>query len=280
MAFIHRDRLSWKYGWNASLVPKERLRTQKYEAVVSKIIEENNATIDRRILEIDKGNMEKTLQRFKPGIKKTFILPDITEVLPKRSIYAIKAAESGKAISDTIRQKLGDKLRQVLKDEKGPHYIRRRGIGAGTLNPKAIANLEKGIREVFETYTKKDPKLGIPSNIHTIAVTEIRTTVNNIKRSYIESVQKQNPGAKIKKEWIQNKMLTKEPRRGHSRVNGSVKELSEKFQVPVYNKIGKRYYISGYVSMSGPHDETASKDQKIGCQCELKYTIQMPKEKE
>ena len=123
-------------------------------------------------------------------------MPDVSEVLPKRSIFIRKGAESGEKISDTIRDALTKTLRQSLNQftpiTGEATYIRRRGVKAGTINDKLINNFEKDIRNVFNGYVKKNKFLRMPPNIHAIAVTEYRGSIADIRSNYTDQLLQKN----------------------------------------------------------------------------------------
>jgi hypothetical protein len=144
---------------------------------------------------------------------------------------------------------------------------------AGTINPKLINEFESHIKDVFANYTKRDKTLGIPSNIHNIAVTEFRSNIEDVKKTYMNKVIQKNPEVEIKKTWKQNKQLSNIFRRSHNAVNGKTIPINIKFIVPIFSHVGGRWHKTGeLILMDRPHDQNAPLNQIIGCNCELIYS--------
>lgn len=260
------DRLK-KYGIN-------KISGNNYNALMRDILIKNNQDIAQATAKLSDDHWNKSLKKIsKP---KRFILPDVSEVLPEENVHIVKAAEQGQLMSNTLRERLSQDLRDAMDEFRTkvtdePAFLRRRGIKAGTINPKVIDLFQGKIAKTFENYTKVDPQFGVPSNIKTIAVTEVRTTINDIKDNYVKTLLDKNPDLGMKKTWKQNKELAKEPRRGHSEVNGLTINQNEKFMVPLYNKKGLKINTT---PMDRPHDPSAPAEQTIGCNCELEYFVE------
>jgi len=130
----------------------------------------------------------------------------------------------------------------------------------GTVNKNIEKKLQKQIKQRFENYTKKDPRFGVPKNIKSIAVTESRTVINNIRREYTAEISRQSKGELIVfKKWIQNRGLSKEPRDTH-------KDMSLLPSIPFTEK----YSLKGH-SIEGAHDPNLPASEIINCKCEMKY---------
>ena len=269
------DRIIKRYGIKPTV---KGWAGKPYNDLIGHVITENNVKIANRITEISRDKWSKALGKI--GTKeKRFVIPDVSDVLPKRSVFIKKSAESGKLISDTLRKSLTDNLRdamtQFTETTREATYLRRRGALAGTINPKLIKQFSDNITNTFVNYTKKDPSIGVPTNIRNISVTEVRSTINQVKHAYVNNLVQKNPDIVMKKTWIQNRSMSKEYRRGHSVVNGHTLHLSQAFQVPVFKKFGKRWIRTGQViSMDHPHCEDAPPGEAIGCSCEIEYTAQ------
>jgi hypothetical protein len=268
MAKIHLKRLQRKYNFKEGEVTGVNYRT-----LIKDILVKEKINASKAVARLSESNYEKQSKKITDK-EKRLILPDISEVIPGRSIFVKKAAQDGNIITDTLRDRLTGALRESLTEFKtkfrdDPAFIRRAGPDAGTINPKAVNFFEKKIRKVYENYTKIDPKIGIPKNIRQITITEMRFAINPIKQAYNMQLLKKNPGAKMFKTWRQNKMLSKVPRRGHSIVNGKKIPITDYFMVPLYKK-GK---IVSYSKMMHPHDLTAEAEQNIGCNCDTIYSI-------
>src|SRR5271157_5971615 len=217
MAGIHLNRLVNSLG----LKPDE-ISGMNYQKLIGLIVGKNTQNIGNGVTRISKKRWSDYLQRITPKGKR-FILPDIDTVLPKNHVFMRKSAESGKQISDTLYHSLTGNLRDILSqfsEKTGqPSYIIRRGKTAGRINRQLIDEFGESIRATFEGYTKRDPKTGIPGNIHQIAVTEVRSTVNEIKHTYVIQLIENNEGLQGRKAWIHNPMLSFQGRKGHIEVS-------------------------------------------------------------
>lgn len=267
MAKMHLDRLKRRYGYTGG-----RLRD-----LTEKILAHNNETIARRIAELRKADWEKAAAKTGPR-EKRFVVPDVSSVLPRRSVFAVKAAQNGRLITDRLRTALASDLHDALSEftpKTGEsRYLRRRGALAGTVNPKLVSEFEARIRETFADYRRRDPRIGMPGNVHGIAVTEFRGTVESVKREFMAGLKSRNPGMTVRKTWLQNKSLAKQPRHSHGAVNGKTIGVDELFEVPVYKFIRGRWFKTGtVVRMTGPHDPQAPASEVVTCNCELVYSV-------
>jgi hypothetical protein len=267
----HYNRLAKKYG-------KENIKGKKYRALMEDIISKNTKGITSRLAKMNKDQWGEALRKITPK-EKRFILPDIRSVVPPDQFFVNKAVESGKLITDEFRNSLNKNLRDTLESftpKTGePNFVIRRGRTAGQINPNLITEFEEKISKTFKNYTKKDPKFGIPNNIRSIAVTEMNSTVNNVKANYMEQMYINNAGLSIKKSWLHHPSRSlKEPRKGHGIVGRQrPKKFHDFFNVPIYQKIGGRLVRTGFELMLYPHDPNASIDQKINCHCEIVYFV-------
>src|SRR5271157_481803 len=227
MAKIHVDRLAKNYkippgGWTGA----------PYRELIKQIIANNSQNIQNKVVRMSKDHWDKALKKIEKK-EKRFIMPDVSSTLPQRAVYIRKAAEKGNLIGDTMRDALTKNLKDALNKftpkTNEPTYLRRRGEKAGTINPKVIKDFEKNIRATFENYVKKDKILGVPSNVRTIAVTEVRSSVNEIKGQYVHQLLQKNPDLESVKLWIHNRSMSVEPRRGHQEVAVSSQKVPLKF---------------------------------------------------
>ena len=270
MSKIHLDRLKDKY----QNIP---VSGDTYQNLIAEIIEKNTTRLDNKVARITKDKMTKIAGRVSTK-EKALILPDLTDVIQSRTITARKSAEQSKLITDTLRDRITKDIRQTFQQyEKEGKLITQSGVTAGRLNKNVVADLEARMTKTFAGYTKRNKDLGMPTNIHTIAVTEARSSINAIKLKYAEKLNKQNPDFKVRKKWIQNKSMAENPRRGHSIVNNKVVDMEELFEVPMYQKIGNRYIKTGTDLMTAPHDKNASPSNVIGCNCDLVILISRSK---
>lgn len=267
MAKMHLDRLKKRHN----------LTGKKYAKHMQVILASNMESISKAVARISNDNYATARKKIRRK-EKRFILPDVSEALPKRSVFTAKSVERGELITDKLKSELDKQLRAVLTDLKGrkkPVFITRRGAKAGRISNDAIEAFEKRIRGTFSSYTKKDPRFGVPSNIHTIAVTEVRSTVNQIKQSYNEKLVEKNPELVMRKRWIHNKSLSREPRPHHMQMDGRTIEASKPFSVRRKVKKGGKWVQVGWTKMMRPHDPSAPADQVINCNCDVDYFIRV-----
>jgi hypothetical protein len=268
MAKIYISQLQKKYKFKEGEVTG-----LNYRRLMQDILANQSDNMAKIVNRISNSNYKKQISKVK-DIEKKLILPDLSDVMPKRSVFIKKGAIDGDIISDTLRDSLTKNLRQSLDDFKTktglPAYVRLRGKKAGTINPKVVKEFEKSIKQTFDKYTKIDPKYGMPANIHTIAVTEIRSTINPIKYKYnMKLYQKNKDKFNFFKMWRQNKSLSVEYRRGHNLVNGKKILIDQFFEVPrIIKKAGKWVQVA-IDKMKHPHDFNAVAEQNIGCNCDL-----------
>lgn len=274
MAKIYLDRLKKKYKFKPGTVTGINYRT-----LMQDIILNQTESIARATARLSKSNFDKQNKKITSS-EKRLVLPNVEESLPKRSVFLRKAAQDGNIITDTLRDSLTGKLRKVLQDFKTakteePAFIRRRGKLAGTINPKVIDIFQKEIIDTYKSYTKRDPSIGVPPNVKQIAVTEIRSTVNEMKQQYNKRLYEENKDKiKMFKRWRQNRALSKNPRVGHSKVNGMKISMDELFRVPLYEERKGKIIFKGVTWMLYPHDPSAPLEQVIGCNCDIEYFAQ------
>lgn len=246
-----------------------------YQKLMRDVIDNRTLNIARATGRISKDNFDRQLKRQKK-VEKIVVLPDVTESLPKRSVFLAKAAQDGKLITDTLKDRLTGNLRSALKDFRTvsgePAFIRRRGKLAGTINPKLISQFEQNIVQTYSSYSRRDPAFGVPANVRQIAITEVRSTVNAMKSAYNEKFARKNPDSiRMTKTWRQNKSLSMIFRIGHSQVHGKKIPIEEVFQVPLYEKKKGVERRIGTTPMKHPHDPSAPLEQIIGCSCDIVY---------
>lgn len=259
MASIFMKRLTAKYGG-------DNITGEKYQEVIKDILAHNNEKSARAVGRLSNETYKKSLQKLSADKAKTVKLPDMSEVLPKKSVFLIKGQHHANLITDTLRDKLQKDLRETLKEYQGTGEKRletQRGRTTGKLNPALIKSFQDRITGTFEEYTKRDKTTGVPPQIRAIAVTEVRSTIGMIKEKYNDELLRKNPNIEMMKTWIHNRSMSKKPRSGHIQLNKKTIPNDEFFQVP--NKTG------GYDFMKRPHDPDAPPSQVIGCNCEIIY---------
>ena len=265
MAKFHLDRLRDKYEGI-------KISGNVYSDIVQQIVANNSSNVQKKVYNMNADRWKDFDNKYRPSRETRMVLPPEEEVLPKRGVQVRKAAEQGEMIRDSLRDSLTKDLRQSLFDTDTP-YLKKRGVTAGRINPALINKFEKNIRQTFSTYARKDPKLGVPSNVHQIAVTEVRGTINDTKEVFTKKMLDENPRLVAKKKWIQNRSLAKEPRRGHTIVDGTLVDFDSFFKVPLYKKENGRNIKVGVTLMRYPHDPTAPASQVVGCNCDYDIVV-------
>jgi hypothetical protein len=251
MAKMHLDRIKKRYGWEG----------ENYRELMRQIIGHNTQASARAIGRLLVRDIKFTSKK----IPSQIIMPDVTQVLPKQSIFIRKGADRGALMADNLRDKLTKDLRQVLSQ---PTYFTTRG----KLKEDLIIEFEQKIRDTFQSYTKKDPSIGIPANVATIARTEIRSVVSTVKHQYMDRFQKVNPDIVLVKEWIHNSKPYRgyKPREHHRYLDKTKIKYNEQF-VLKNERTGTTYYADH------PHAENLPPEEVINCQCEIRYlTSQIP----
>lgn len=267
MAKLHLDRLKEKYP--------DQVSGANYRDLMEEIISSNHENIHRAIGRVQSDHWGKQAAKIKRSTSKQISVPGLEDVLPKRSVFLRKGSEQGQMISDSLRDQLTSNLREsvkeYLKEGKGSMQYKR-GEERGRIRPELIDRLQASLTNTFEGYTKPDAT-GVPPNIRTIAETEARSAISDIKHQWAEKLQEQNQG-KIQtvKIWRHHPSLSKRPRPGHRMIDGQERPINVPFKVPELSR-SRMFGVSlgGYVYMMHPHDPTAPADQVIGCHCEVDY---------
>ena len=254
MATVYNKRLIKKYGEFDSM-----------SDLMTKIIAKNSEEITKKVLKIN--NEVFRTERVKIRSKeKAVIMPDISDVLDP-GINLRKAAERGKLMTDNLRQKLTDNLRDVLSQ---PDYTRHRGKMSGTMKDKLFTDFQEKIRDTFQNYVKVDPALGIPKNIKNISYTECGVVVNQTQNEFMGQLQKKNPDVLVTKIWI-HRRVSKKPRKAHLEMNGMQIPFDQNFEY--YNtETGNR------VSTPHPHASGMLPEEVIGCACGCQYKVEKLKD--
>jgi len=266
MAKIKSERLIKKYG-------TDNIHAGKYQDLMTEVLANNNEAISRAILRQSKSNWIDGLKSITTK-EKQFILPDISDVLPKRSVFVSKSAQSGKFIIDTLKDRLTNDLRTSIQDYLKKPYVRRFGIfKRDRINPDIIKDFQNKIKGTFEGYTKKDPRYGVPGNIRNIAVTEVRSAVDTIKYSYGQTLLQKNKDLEAFKIWIHNDRLSKVNRRGHKEADRQRVGWDEDFIINAYKKVKGKLYFVGKIRTPHPHHQSMPLDEKIGCSCDYEIMI-------
>ena len=280
MSKIHIDRLAKSLG----LDPKD-IRGIKYEKLVQAICVKNSENISKKVTKINQDEWSRAMDKI--GTKeKRFIVPSLNDVMSRNNVSIRKSAENGTLISNTLHEGLVKTLNRTMQDftEKTGEmtYVARRGKTAGKINVGLIEKFEQNLTKTFQNYTKKDPEFGMPTNVHTIAVTEMRSTINTANHLYVETLNEKNPDLIMQKVWVHNGGLSKESRPGHEKVAQQTArkpiDVSEFFEIPYYFKYkGKWRKGAGTISMQHPHSGEGGPEEEIGCNCEVRYVARRKK---
>ena len=247
------------------------LKNKEYRNIMTNIFEVN---LEEMSAKTGSRSKKKWTEEFeKPQFKqRKYIVPEFQEIVPSRMEIRSRSRGQVQGISNTLRIQLTANLREKINSFKSrfkePTYMKRRVSG------RLEAEMQKEISETFKNYTKRDPVLGVPSNVRVIAVTELRTAVSTIKSRTAHAIQSQNPMLKLKKVWIHNPHLSKNTaniRIGHAEINGTKKLIDEYFDVPLYKVIVGIPLKIGSNKMMNPHDLSAPPSQVIGCHCDIEY---------
>ncbi len=273
MAKVFLDRLKKRYGWTGG----------KYRILMSKIVAENSQSIAQAV-----GKMKDS--HFKTQAKKLaktwglINLPKIEQVIPGPDVFFRKGAERGKLLSDALRDNLANDIRVAMEEFRTktglPGYLYRRGKLKGQMDPKLVQALEGRIWATFQAYTKADPEIGVPANIKAIALTEARSTIDDVKHRYFERLMAENPKMRARKRWRHHPSMSKEPRPGHAAMDGKEIAMDDMFEVPVYVKEDGRWVQTGeIVLMAHPHDQHGGPEDVINCHCDTDYIARMATKK-
>jgi hypothetical protein len=263
---VHLDRLRRRVGYTG----------ETYERLMAKIIAANHESISNAVGRMKVGRIKDSVRRMRGAEWRTMILPNLQDVLPKRSVFIRKGADRGKLLTDDLRGRLTGDLRGVLLEfstKTGlPTFVRRTGAEKGQINEELVKEFREQIVKTFEGYTKVDPTIGVPRNVNAIAITEARSVINDIKHTYYTRLAEKNPDVDVRKRWVQHPSLSKEPRPGHGDVDGTEIEIDQAFDVPEYKKVGDHWVATGkVVSMMHPHAPGAGPEDVINCHCDITF---------
>lgn len=238
---------------------------ERYRELIQRIIQQNSINIANKLGRLGRDHYERAARKVSTQ-ERRFVVPDVSEALPARGVFMRKAAVSGKRMIDTLRDRLTKNLRESMMQftpKTGEAtFITRRGVRAGRVNPKLVEEFERDMKSTFEGYTRTDPSYGVPANIHQIAVTELRSTADEVKASYMDEIARRNPDFAIRKRWVHNKRLSEQPRPHHMAIDGQTVKWDEHFVLG--NGFRMRY----------PHEPGAPPEEVIGCNCDFDVLVQ------
>jgi len=265
MAKTYLDRLKRRYK---DVVAKGT----KAVDILKQVLDKNLSDIQDGVFDNMDSKWKKFVNKFKKKSDIDLSLPSKEDITEIRSVQLIKNQENGRAISQRLKEQLTDELRKAVSKFDEDTIISERG--KGRINPRLIDQFEKQITKTFEGYTKKDKKFNMPKNVHTIAVTEIRGSINSMKDRYVQKIIDENPDVEVKKKWIHNIRLSKVPRRGHIQVSKKrAIAYNDFFDVPLYLERQGRLVRVGSHKMRYPHDPTAPITQTANCNCDYDVIV-------
>jgi glucan-binding YG repeat protein len=247
MASYDKKLLMKKYGWNG------RSMTE----LMQKIVTQNRVKTAQAVLNSDRRRFEKNLKAMEPKYReKKIVIPDTGNII-KKSPTIIKAADQGKIITDTLREK----IRKDVLASMVENGITNKN---GTVNKNVTRTLRAKLNKTFDDYTKKDPTFKKPSNVEAIAVTESRTVMSTVRNEYAKEVSEstQKDGWIMTKEWIHNRAPGGMPRASHVALSGTRIYLDDLFKIEDED---------GVFYTPHPHAPVLPASQVITCRCELAY---------
>ena len=261
--------------YKADELLQQMLKKKNYRDIMVKIFDVNIEELQKKTGQRSHANWKDAFEKAtKTGKipRRKYVLPEYWQVAPTKEQIRARSQGQVRGIANVLRLRLTSDLRQKIIDHKATHkeptYIKKRVSG------KLEGEFERTIKDTFRAYSQKDPILGVPSNVHIIAVTELRTAISTIKSRMAHAIQDANPGTKLKKRWVHNPHLSKKPeyiRFGHRKINGNTIMLGDLFDVPLYRKFQGRQILVETTKMSNPHDFTAPPSQICGCHCDCEY---------
>lgn len=244
---------------HSDLFTKGAEKDKKYAGSIRRVIAQNQKRIAASILESDKKRFDKAISKVKvkPG-QTTVIAPDVTHALA-RSSSLIKSQHAGIRISATKKDEMRRIVRRAMKDNPLQ-------TTAGTIRQDLTAKVRGDLKDYFKGFKKKTGPLGIPANLHTIAVTETRFLVNNVRQEYMEMAGDRLPEElEMTKMWRHNSSLSSNPRHNHEDADGQTVMLNEQFTL--------RGIDGGVFMCSCPHAPGLPRKETIGCNCEAVYGV-------
>lgn len=250
MARFDKKILMNKYRWNGRNVSE----------LMEKILSFNRTKIAEAVLTSDRRRFERNLKIIEPKFQeKKIVIPDVGNVI-RKSPTIIKAAERGKLIADTLRER-------IRKDIKAAMLENGVNNKNGTVNKNVTRSLRAKLNTTFNDYTRKDPTFKTPTNIEAIAVTETRTVMNTVRNDYAKEVSQntQKDGFSMVKTWQHNRSPGGMPRKSHEALDGKTIGIEEKFTIMDNNQT----YLTEH-----PHSPVLPASQTITCRCELLYRWQ------
>lgn len=240
-----------------------KLKAKKYQSLLVDIIDKNNEKVSVNVGRMTDRHYKESLSKLSKDKAELIDLPESRELIDRKT-RVIKSKESGKKISRTLKKRLDNDLKQTLMEfsKSGKSKLEViNGKPTGKTNPELIEAFQKKITETYSSYTKRHPKTGVPPQVKNIAITEVRSRIDDMKERYAAELVKKNKNIKMETGWLHNRSLSKVPRLPHMNLSGTWVPFGTKFKVQKSDSIG-------FDLMSRPHDPNAPPDQVIGCNCD------------
>lgn len=259
MAKVYLDRLRKRHGWTGG----------SYRELMRKIVEANHDTVSRQVAARDAAWLRRRAESRAGQV----MVPPMDELLPASRLYARKAAVRGDLMADALRDKLSKNLRDSLAEYMSGAAQGKRGQNRGRMDAGLVNTFEQAIQHTFESYTRRQGGQ-MPTNVRTIAETELRCAVSEVKHLYAEALVNANPGKlELAKRWVHHPHLSDQPRDGHASVDGRMVSLNQGFKVPLTRRTSAGVKVLGFTVMQYPHDPSAPPEQVINCHCECDYVV-------
>lgn len=248
MDSFEKAHLKKKYGWTG----------QKYQDLITKILVENHKKISDRVMYSDKKRFERNLKLISPKRdEKRIKLPDPEKIVKYSQV--IKSAQSGHLLTKTFKNRLRDTITKTLEENK---LFTKKGAVSKTIAKKVKKNLEL----LYNDYTAKNPKTGIPNNLVAIARTETMSIVNTTRNEYIRRINQETQNDyKIVKKWIHNHSMSDQPRAWHEQLSRT-RSVGYDSDFVYKNNKGQTFRAKY------PHDPRLPASESINCMCEIQYT--------
>ena len=249
-------KLRSKYGYRG-----DNMTGKRYNNLVKDILKENSVQISESVLTTDQRRFKNNMKEMLPKTRKNkiLVLPNVSNVVRKSSSI-IKAADRGEVVMQNRR----DDIRKIITRVMLENNITTK---QGTVSKAITLKIEKELKTYFETYTKNTPPYGVPKNLHTIAVTEGRYQINNIRLEYMKelNVTAGQDDFVMQKAWKHNVSLSKQARHNHADImkQGWI-GIDESFVL-----VGEY----GRYEIQTPHDIKLPPGEFIGCNCEAVYRM-------
>jgi hypothetical protein len=271
MSKLYLDRLRKKYGatgWTG----------ERYRQLMGIIIASNHENVANAVARRSSDYYRDKFARIKKTTAIQLRVPPMEELMPRKEVYLRKGATQGVMITDALRDRLSKELRDAVQWYMGTgkdsmQYAK--GEMRGRIKPELVGQFEAAITRVFDGYTKSHGE-EMPPNIDTIARTETRAAISDIKHEYAKNLVAGNAGKlRVMKRWIHNDHLSGDPRPGHVKLNGKTVRFDQPFQVQMLRKRGNKLEDMGTVLMDHPHAAGAPAEEIINCGCECDYVTEI-----